>query len=70
MSSIRCVMLCVYVFSGYFFYLGGVRNTRYVQHVIKDISYIAGYIGLVCAKGNTVEPVYNGHLWGPTFRPL
>lgn len=49
--KIGCVLLCVYVCCGYFFYLGGICSTRYAQHATEDTSYSARYIGLVCAKG-------------------
>ena len=34
-------------------------------------SYFMGHIAINVHKDlNTVEPLYNGHFWGPTFCPL
>ena len=50
----------------------GSSGSRYVATYVVELVQAAhrGYDELKTAASNTVEPLYNGHLWGPTFCPL
>ena len=42
-----------------------------MEVVSDDLRRLNSFLwGVLCAQLTTVEPLYNGYLWGPTFCPL